>query len=101
MPTFILLTRVSPDSVEAPRGFQVLEEEVAERVGKACPELKWIANYALTGPYDYLDIFTAPDLESAMRVSALVRSYGRSHSELWPAVEWKAFKSMVSRLQPV
>ena len=38
--------------------------------------MKWVANYWLRGPYDYLDIYEAPNEEVATKVSAIIRTLG-------------------------
>ena len=98
MPRFILLTRVSAQSLHQPKSFETLERHVADQVARACPEVRWVEDYAVLGPYDYLDVFDAPNLETAMRVSALVRSYGHAHTEVWPALPWGDFKKLVHSL---
>ena len=46
------------------------------------------------------DIFSAPDLQRAMRVSIQIRSDGRAQSsKIWPALDWVEFRSMVQRLE--
>jgi uncharacterized protein with GYD domain len=101
MPTFVMLTQISPDALSSPQSLEVLERRAMERIGKECPEVQWVASYATLGPYDYLDVFRAPDIETATKIATLIRVWGRAHTEIWAAVPWEGFKHMVSRLSAV
>ena len=98
MQTFILLTRLV--SEEAAPSFAISKKEraVADNVRELLPDVSWVANYAVAGPWDYLDVFQAPDIESALKVSALTRYYGGTHTEVWPVVEWDRFNRVLSDL---
>jgi uncharacterized protein with GYD domain len=98
MPIFVMLTRIAADTLGSPASFADRERAVMERVRTDCPTVEWRSSYAVLGPYDYVDIFTAPDVETATKVSVLVRSLGHAHTELWPAVEWGRFKEIVRGL---
>lgn len=98
MMTFVMLTRLSPEALASPSALEELEKKVMEHVRKECPKVEWIHNYAILGPCDYLDIFTAPDLETAMRVATIIRAYGHAATEIWTAVEWKKYKDIVRHL---
>jgi uncharacterized protein with GYD domain len=92
MQNFVMLTRISPDTAHSPEELEELESKVADRIRKECPEIHWTQNLTLMGPWDYLDTFEAPDIETAAKVSALVRTYGHAQTEVWAATEWDRFK---------
>jgi uncharacterized protein with GYD domain len=98
MQIFILLTRLSPEALRAPPAMENFEKRAVAHIEQECPDVKWLQSYALLGPYDYLDVFTAPDLQTAMKVSAIIRTFGRAHSEVWPAIEWDNFKNIIRSL---
>jgi uncharacterized protein with GYD domain len=98
MPAFILLTRLSPQALHQPKSFETLERHVADQVREHCPQVRWLNSYALLGPWDYLDLIEAPDLDAATRVSVLVRTYGQAHTEVWPALPWTEFKALLRSL---
>ena len=66
MATFIMLTRLAHGAIRSPEELEKLEKEVMKRIeeGLGGGQVKWLANYAVLGPYDYLDIFEAPDIEA-------------------------------------
>lgn len=100
MPTFVLLTRLSPEALHQPKSFETLERHVAQQVKAHCPETEWLHSFALMGPWDYLDLIEAPDMQAAARASLLVRSHGKAHTEIWPAMPWPEFKAMLRELSP-
>jgi uncharacterized protein with GYD domain len=101
MQTFLMTTRLNPGVLQSPRTLEELERRVAERVRQECPDAEWVGSYALLGPYDYLDVFKAPTLDDAFKISTIVRAFGHAQTELWPAVEWDHFKSLVREMPDV
>lgn len=95
MGTYVMLTRLAPDAVKAPTDLKRLEKTVSERIRKDCPQVKWAGNYAILGPYDYLDIFEAPDEATAVKVVMIVRSFGHATTETWTALPWERFRSVI------
>lgn len=98
MAMFVMLTRLAPGAMRSPRDLETLEKGVVAQVRRACPEMEWQASYAVLGRFDYVDVFNAPDVESATKVSALVRTFGHAHTEVWPATEWSRFKELIRGL---
>lgn len=95
MATFIMMTRISTEAVSSPQALESLEQAAMKHIRADCPEVKWLHSYAALGPYDYIDIFTAPSIDTATKVSMLIRTYGRAHSEVWPVTEWGKFKELI------
>lgn len=95
METYIMLSRLAPGALESPKTLEGLEKQVMKRVRNSCPAVEWIYNFAVLGPYDYVDAFRSPDAETAFKVAALVRTLGHAHTEVWRAVEWSRFKDMI------
>ena len=100
MPTFVLMSRLTPDSVHDARGRRAMGKEWLKRVKKLCPEVKFIAHYAILGPYDFMDIYDAPDGESAHRVSLISRSEGAVSAESWQALPYERFLTLLGEIQP-
>lgn len=94
MATFIMLTRLSHQALQSPISLEDLNQEIMERIREDCPAVEWKQNYVVLGPADYLDIFTAPDIETAMRVATIIRTFGHATTEIWGATEWDDFIKM-------
>ncbi len=99
MATYVMLTRLSPEALTRPEAVKDLNKRVEDRIRKECPGVKWVSNYAVLGPCDYLDIFEAPDADTATKVALLVRSLGHATTETWIATPWERFLSLAESLK--
>lgn len=95
MSTFIMLTRLDSDVTRSPQTLERLERQAMDHIRRECPNVHWVSSYAALGPYDYVDIFHADDVDAAVKVSTLIRAFGHAHTEVWPATEWSHFKELM------
>jgi uncharacterized protein with GYD domain len=99
MTLFIAATTLSPNAVTSPGQYEELEKEVVDKIRRDCRQVNWKANYALMGPFDYIDVFEAPDVEEAMKAAAILRSRGHARVEVWPAKDWRRFKELMHEVE--
>lgn len=100
MPTFVLMTKLSPDAMADPRGRRALGKKWLEQVSEKCPGVTWLGHYALLGRYDFMDLYEAPDLDTAHKVSFISRAEGAVEAESWPAVSWDRYVRLVEETEP-
>lgn len=63
-----------------------------------CPEVNFLAHYALLGPYDFLDIYEAPNEEVAAKVSLISLKTGAAQAESWVAIPYKRFVELTEEI---
>jgi len=98
MSTYILLTKLSSQSLGDPQKRENVGREWFETVKAKCPEVKWIDHYALLGPFDFMDIYEAPNEEVAARVSMITMAKGAVKAESWTAVPYRRFLEIAKSL---
>ena len=91
MPVFVLMTKLDAESLKDASGRKQKGNEWIKKVREACPEVKWIAHYAILGPYDSMDIYEAPNIETAHKVSLISRSSGALSAESWQALPYENY----------
>jgi uncharacterized protein with GYD domain len=99
MKTFILLTKLGPDICKHLKDREKLGRSWLEEVKAKCPEVRFISHYALLGPYDFLDIYEAPDEETAAKVSIISMAKGAASAESLTAIPYKKFLDLVKDVE--
>jgi uncharacterized protein with GYD domain len=99
MPTYVLMTKLSPTALKDARGRRKAGQEWKAKVEKLVPGIRWTAHYALLGPYDFMDVYEAPDDGAAMRVSLLTRELGAASAESWPAMAYESFLPLAEQVE--
>jgi len=100
MATFVLMTRLRPENVHDAHGRRERGKGWLKKVQTLCPEVKWQSHYAILGPYDFMDIYEAPDVETAHKVSLISRSEGAVSAESWQALPYERFLQLLEQVEP-
>ena len=98
MATFILMTKLGPEVTTNLKARKKKGLEWKKAVAAKCPGVKWLAHYALLGPYDFMDIYEAPNSETAAKISLLTRSLGAVQAESWTAIAYADFLDVMEKL---
>lgn len=96
MQTFILMTKLSPEILKHMKDRSQIGREWLEQVKEKCPEVTFVAHYALLGTYDFMDIYEAPDENSAAKVSMISLANGALQAESWTAIPYKRFLELTA-----
>jgi len=98
MKTFVLMTKLSPELSKQMKNRAMLGRAWLDQVREKCPEVRFVSHYALLGPYDFLDIYEAPDEETAAKVSMISSSNGALSAESWAAIPYKRFLELTQEI---
>jgi uncharacterized protein with GYD domain len=98
MATFVLMTKLAPEVQRQMKDRQEIGKQFLATVSKKCPGVRWIAHYALLGPYDFMDIYEATDEEEAAKVSMISQSLGATRAESWTALPYSRFLELVEEI---
>ncbi len=98
MQTYILMTKLSPELLKQMKDRAEQGRAWLDLVKQKCPEVKFIAHYALLGQYDFLDIYEAPNADAAAKVSMISLSNGALQAESWTAIPYKHFVELAAML---
>jgi uncharacterized protein with GYD domain len=88
MATFVLMTKLSANVAAQMKDRAAIGQAWIDRVKQKCPEVKFIGHYGLLGPYDFLDIYEAPNEETAAKVSMISLASGALQAESWVAIPY-------------
>jgi len=99
MGIYVLMTKLTPEISKDLKRREVIGKEWKRKVDLLCPDVKWIAHYALLGPYDFMDIYEADGDETAAKVSMITRASGALAVESWPAIPWSRFIEITKEIE--
>ena len=98
MSTYVLMTKLAPELQRQMKDREEMGRQFLALVGQKCPQVRWIAHYALLGPYDFMDVFEAPSETEAAKVSMISQSLGAARAESWTAIPYSRFLDLVKEI---
>lgn len=98
MQTYVLLTKLSPDVTRRMKDREKIGRSWIDQVREKCPEVKFVAHYALLGQYDFLEIYEAPNEEVAAKVSMISQANGALQAQSLIAIPYKRFIELTQEI---
>ncbi len=98
MQTYILLTKLSTDLTYEMKNRERQGRNWLEHVKGKCPDVKFLAHYAILGEYDFIDIYEAPDPETAAKVSMISQANGAFQAMSLLAIPYKRFLELAAEI---
>lgn len=89
MPTYIMLTRLTPDGVKTLKSNPARVHEVNKEVEQLGVEVK--AQWATLGEYDFVTVVEAPDHQTMAKLSIEMGSRGTVTNSTMSAMDAKEF----------
>ena len=98
MQTYILLTKLAPEVSKKMKERGAIGHSWLDQVREKCPDVKFLAHYAILGQYDFIDIYEAPDNETAAKVSMISQANGALQAESLTAIPYKRFVELTKTI---
>ena len=98
MKTFFLFTKLSPEVGKRMKDRASLGRAWLDEVRDKCPEVKFVGHYALLGDHDFVDIYEAPDEETAAKVSMISMDKGAFQAKSIMAIPYKRLVELANEL---
>ncbi len=98
MQTYILFTKLSTDLSFEMKNRERQGRNWLEQVKEKCPEVKFLSHYAILGEYDFIDIYEAPDPETAAKVSMISQANGALAARSMLAIPYKRFLELTDEI---
>ena len=94
MPTYVLLTNLTPEGRQTLHRNPDRLEEVNEEIARFGVQV--IFQYALLGPYDFISIVEAPDNETMAHLAVDLGSRGTIHVMTMPAISTRELQAKLT-----
>jgi uncharacterized protein with GYD domain len=91
MPTYVILSKLSPGAFSDPKDFKQMASIVSKKIKNECPRVTWKYSYATTGRFDVVDIVESDDPKQLKKAAMIIRAYGHATTETLVATEWNEF----------
>jgi uncharacterized protein with GYD domain len=100
MATYVILSTLSPESMQHPGKLPELAGTLARKIKGECPGVRWNGTYAVLGQFHVVDIVEADGQAEVEKVAAIIERVGGATAQIMPAMPWKEFLASLHAERP-